>query len=58
MNSPELTMAITAIANTIASRLTVDEITLLSSILVQLSDTLATIAAAEVFGESCKRNEG
>ena len=47
MNSLELTGAVTALANAIACRLTVDEITLLASIFVQLGDTLATIAASE-----------
>ena len=44
MNSLELTATVTALANAIACRLTADEITLLASILVQLGDTLATIA--------------
>ena len=43
----ELTGAITALANAIACALTPDEAALLSSILVQLGDTLATIAARE-----------
>ena len=45
MNSLELTSAITAIANALACRLTAEEMALASSILVQLGDTLATIAA-------------
>ena len=47
MNALELTGAVTALANAIASGLTLDEITLLASILVQLSDTLNTIVAQE-----------
>ena len=47
MNSLELTSAVTALANAIACKLSVDEIALLASIFVQLSDTLATIAARE-----------
>ena len=47
MNSLELTSAVTALANAIACKLTVDEMTLLASVLVQLGDTLATIAATE-----------
>ena len=47
MNSLELTGAVTALANAIACRLTVDEIVLVASVLVQLGDTLATIAAME-----------
>ena len=45
MNSLELTAAITAIANAISCRLTIDELALLAGIFVQLGDTLATIAA-------------
>ena len=54
MNSLELTTAITALANAIACRLTVEELSLLAGIFVQLGDTLATIAAREAF---CKQNE-
>lgn len=45
MNAPKLTSAVTALANAIARGLTTSEITLLASVLVQLSDTLGTIAA-------------
>ena len=45
MNSFELTSAITPLANAVASNLTVEELALLAGILVQLGDTLATIAA-------------
>lgn len=45
MNPCELTATITALANTLACGLTADEISLLSSILTQLGDTLTTIAA-------------
>lgn len=44
MNSLELTSVITALANAIACKLTLSEISLLASIFVQLGDTLATIA--------------
>ena len=47
MNSLELTGAVTALANAIACRLTVEEMALLAGILVQLGDTIATIAARE-----------
>lgn len=47
MNSLELTTAVTALANAIACKLTVDEIALLASVLVQLGDTLTTIVARE-----------
>ena len=45
MDSLELTGAITALANAIACKLTVDEMALAASVFVQLGDTLATIAA-------------
>ena len=59
MNSLELTTAITALANAIACRLTAEELALLSGILVQLGDTLATIAARESLcgGERKARHE-
>ena len=47
MNSLKLTGAVTALANAIACRLTMEEIALVASVLVQLGDTLATIAARE-----------
>jgi hypothetical protein len=46
-SSLELTGAITALANAVACKLSLDEIALIASILVQLGDTLATIAARE-----------
>ena len=48
----ELTGAITAIANGIACHLSADEAAFLSVILVQLGDTLATIAAVKECEES------
>lgn len=45
MNPCELTASITAIANTLACGLTEAELSLLGSVLNQLGDTLATIAA-------------
>ena len=54
MNALELTSAVTALANALACRLTAEELSLLSSILVQLGDTLATIAARESLCESGK----
>ena len=47
MNSFELTSAVTALANAIACRLTLEEAALVAGIFVQLGDTLATIAARE-----------
>ena len=51
MNPCELTALITAAANTIACKLDDNEIALLSSVLVQLGDTLATIAAQRAICE-------
>ena len=47
MKSLEITSAITALANLISTSLTPGEATLVASLLVQLGDTLATIAANE-----------
>ena len=53
MNSLEVTSAVTALANTIACQLTNDEVILLASILVQLGDTLVTIAT---WRDLCEKN--
>ena len=58
MNSLELTSAVTALANAIACKLSVDEIALLASIFVQLGDTLATIAAQENLCGNTNKMEG
>ena len=58
MNSLELTSAITALANAIACRLTSEKTALLSSIFVQLGDTLATIAARESLCGNSNKTEG
>ena len=44
MNSCELTATVTALANAIACKLSVDELNLLGVTLTQLGDTLITIA--------------
>ena len=44
MNPCEVTASITAIANSLACRLSTDELNLLGVILTQLGDTLLTIA--------------
>lgn len=44
MNSCQLTSTITVIANALSSSLSIEETTLFAAILVQLGDTLATIA--------------
>ena len=54
MNPCELTASITAVANAVACRLSDDELSLLSVILVQLGDTLATIAAQRAVCKSPK----
>ena len=51
MNSLKLTGAVTALANAIASSLTLGELALTASLLVQLGDTLATIAAERALCE-------
>ena len=48
MNSLKLTTAVTALANAIACNMTVGELAVIAGILVQLGDTLATIAAQRV----------
>ena len=52
MNSTALTGLVTALANALASGLTGEEIALLAGVLVQLGDTLATIAASEALKAS------
>ena len=58
MNSCQLISSITAIANAISNKLSVEETTLLATILVQLGDTLATIttqrAICEAKNDKCK----
>ena len=44
MNSCDLTASVTAFANAISTKLSIEEITLLAAVLVQLGDTLVTIA--------------
>lgn len=59
MSPCELTASITAIANTLACKLSSEEIALLGAIFVQLGDTLATIATQSALceaSESTHRN--
>ena len=56
MKSFELTAAITAAANLIACDMTLGELALTASILVQLGDTLATIAAERALCEEAKES--
>ena len=55
MNACELTASVTAAANAIACRLCDDDLVLLAAVLVQLGDTLATIATRR---SMCKGGEG
>ena len=52
MNYIGTTASVTALANVIACNLTIDEITLLATIFVQLGDTLATIATSRELCEN------
>ncbi len=58
MNSCQLTTSITAVANALSNKYSVEEITLLASVFVQLGDTLATIvtqrAICEAKYDKCK----
>ena len=58
MQAWELTGAVTALANAVACQLTADELALLSSVFVQLGDTLATIAARESLCGNSNKTEG
>ena len=57
MSSCELTAFITAIANILARELSNGEISLLSSIFVQLGDTLATIVTNNAFIEEYRERK-
>ena len=52
MNSCQLTASISAIANALSSKLSIEETTLLATVLVQLGDTLATIATHKAICET------
>ena len=58
MSALELTSAVTALANVIACRLTPDELAILSTVFVQLGDTLATIATIKSLCTDQTENEG
>lgn len=57
MNPCELTAAVTAVANTLACKLSNEELTLLASVLVQLGDTLVTIATQRSICENINKKE-
>lgn len=52
MTNGELTLSITALANSLALKLTTEEAALLAAALVQLGDTLATIVAYNTLCEN------
>lgn len=47
MNPCELTTSITAVANAMACKLTIDELSLWGAVFTQLGDTLTTIATQQ-----------
>lgn len=57
MNSCELTVSITVLANALASKLNVSELALLGSALIQLGDTLTTISLQRSFCENSSDKE-
>lgn len=57
MNSCELTVGVTTLANGIACNLNNDELTLLSALLVQLGDTLATIVTQRSICDKTTKNK-
>ena len=57
MNPCELTASVTAVANVIACRLNNDDLSVLASVLVQLGDTLATIAVHRAVCENTNKKD-
>ena len=57
MNPCQLTASVTAIANAISCKLSIEETTLLAAVLVQLGDTLATVATQRSICQSSKDNK-
>ena len=58
MDACKLTAAVTALANTLAGRLSNEELNILGCILTQLADTLFTIAAQRERICGCAENCG
>lgn len=54
MNSCELTMSVTALANSLACQLSDDDLELAAAVFMQFGDTLATISVQR---SRCKRKE-
>ena len=57
MNPCELTASVTAVANALACKYSNDELTLLASVLVQLGDTLVTIATQRAICENTNKTD-
>ena len=57
MNPCELTASVTAVANALACKFNNDGLTLLASVLVQLGDTLVTIATQRAICENISKKE-
>ncbi|MCL2108203.1 MAG: hypothetical protein FWH20_02515 [Oscillospiraceae bacterium] len=51
LNAGEITASVTALANVMSKKLTVDELNLLSSVFLMLGDNLAAIAAVRTLNE-------
>ena len=57
VNPCELTASVTAVANALACKYSNDELTLLASVLVQLGDTLVTIATQRAICENTNKTK-
>ncbi len=57
MNPCELTAAVTAVANTLAYKMSNEELSILASVLVQLGDTLVTIVTQRTICENINQKE-
>ena len=57
VNSCELTTTVTALANTLACKFNNEELSILASVLVQLGDTLATIATQRSICEALNKTK-
>lgn len=55
MNGCEISAAVTAIANTLAGRLSDDQLDLAAAVFTQLGDTLATIAVSRSICEKTEK---
>ncbi|MGN0173661.1 MAG: DUF6774 domain-containing protein [Acutalibacteraceae bacterium] len=54
MNGKCLSAYVTAIANLLTERFTVDELRVLAAVFTQLGDTLVTILEADALAEKCE----